>query len=363
MHCVNPIQMSQRPFFTILAILVMVMQVSLHAQDNLEPSHACFHLDQEREIHVPLLQNRFEANRFSYEFNSGTGWTGKQVFVRIPGLTIPYGFRVNGFRFGSDPGTGLPSEYNITPFLREESNSIELVLDQSDPDAVPEWWTDSAEVILLIRENIHVQDVVVSIYQEDGSPETLVRIHLFIKSYLIEKNRGRIITVLVTDPQGNQVISQTEALDAPLSFGQETEMIIDRTLKDPLLWSPHNPRLYQLQIQQSEKEKTGIESMTATFGIRTAAVADSLLLINGDTLNLLVAPPELTSSLTILPESEIEKILEEGGFNAVRTDEPLPCSLVSLLDRSGVVVIRKRDQAGTRADRRHVNSPSVVRID
>ncbi|MCK4747904.1 MAG: hypothetical protein KAT15_12730 [Bacteroidales bacterium] len=348
--------------FTLLAILCFLMPSGIQAQDNQEPPHACFHLDQEREIPIPLLQKKMETNRFIHDFSTGEEWAGKQVFVKIPGMRFPYKVRINGFVFGSDPGTGLPAEFNITPLLKEETNAIELEPDLTGPEADPAPCVQCKGVTLVIRDNIHVRDLVVSSYQGYGTTETLVRFHLFIKSYLTEKNRGRNIRLLVTDPEGNPVISETQALGAPLTFGQETEMIMDNLLTEPIPWSPLHPRLYRLEIQLSETGKKEFESLTTAFGFRTAVVADSVIMVNGDTLHPVFALPDLASSLSSLTETEIVNLIEDKVFNAIRTNEPLPCNLVNLFDRSGVLVIREKENPGIRADRSHVNSPSIIRV-
>jgi len=275
----------------------------------------------------------------------------------------PYRVRINDFAFGSDPGTGLPAEFNITPFLNDENNTIDLEPGLSDPDSEPEPSVQDCSATLIIRDNIHVRDLVVSSYRDPESTEALVRFHLFLKSYLTEKSMGRSIRLLVEDPEGNAVINETQALGTPLSFGQETEMIMDHLLENPVHWSPLLPNLYQLEIQVSEPGKKAFETISTHFGFRTVIATDSLILVNGDTLNPVFGPPGIAEVLSGLTKAEIEQHITEQGFNAIRTGEPLPCNLVHLFDRKGLLVIRRAGKQEDPSHRLHINSPSIIRAD
>jgi len=89
-------------------------------------------------------------------------------------------------------------------------------------------------------------------YSQPGSTESLVRIRLWVKSYLTERNKGRRLKVKIIDSGGETIGHVTRELDFPLSFRQEIEVVIDETIQDPTLWSPARPELYQLEIELTE---------------------------------------------------------------------------------------------------------------
>jgi len=371
MHCVKQVNMNGRLSPGLLTLGFLLLQGSLNAQDNQEPGHACFRLQQDREIPIPLMQNRVGPGKYSFPFSCEEEWSGKQVFIKIPAIGIPYKISINRFNFGSDPGSGRAAEFNITPFLRQENNSIELELDLPNADADAEVNVEAeislcplcGDGTLLIREGIHIRDLRITSYRETGTDEILIRFHLFIKSYLEEKISGLNIHLQVTDPPGNRVISADRKLAFVPSFGQETELIIDKRIKDAMLWSPANPHLYSLELSQTEKEGKVTENITTTFGIRTAVITDSAAVINGDTLQLHMAGRGLATTIPGLSETGIRKLVEDTIFNAVIAPEPWPCDLIELFDELGVLVIRKRDTAESAGNRPTLNSPSVVWTD
>jgi len=363
MLCVRQITMNGRLLTAFFSLGILILQVGLHAQDNAEPRHSCFQLHPDREIPISLSQNRIGPDRYQCNFTFRKEWAGKQVFAKIPGTEFPYILRINSFSFGSDPGSGETAEFNITPFLTNDDNSMELELEHPDPEAVINIYPLCGDGSLLIREGIHIRDLVITSYFESGTTESLIRFHLYFKSYLTGKNNSRDIRLHVSDPGGNQVINVSTKLISPPSFGQETEMIIDETVEKPMLWSPANPQLYRLEVNMSEEEGGDSEIITTNFGIRIAVMTDSVLVMNGDTLHPVIAGEDLSNSLPRLNETEILKLAEERLFNAVITSGPLPCNLVKLFDRTGLLVIRKREPEGSAVIQPTINSPSVVWTD
>ena len=359
MLCVKRIPMELRFLFFLSFLLGLLCPFSMGAQDNQEPPHACFQLGDERVIPFQATIVDTSGGILCYEFPYREVWKGKQVFARIPGFEFSYTFRINRFVFGSDPGSRAVSEYNITPFLDTGSNRIELVLNPGTGVPVPDPCPLCEKGSLVVRDAMHVRDLVISTYSGTVDYETLVRYHLFIKSYLIERNQGRKLEVRVLDPGGNQVFMEGRMLDFPLSFGQETEIIIDHILENPVLWSPSDPGLYSLEVTISDQTE-GSETIRSPFGIRTAVRTDSLLVINGDSISLSVAEGELTDSLLYSTEADIISLLKGGGFNAIETDLPLPHRLVDLFDRQGIILVRKRKRVIPRADRPHINAPSII---
>ncbi|MFH0756273.1 MAG: hypothetical protein V2B15_03190 [Bacteroidota bacterium] len=353
--------MKSRPSQPILLILLFCALLQLRAQDNQEPSHACFRLNQDRVIPVAWMKCTTDSTIYMSDFLTGETWEGKQVFVRIPGTGTSYTLKINEFPFGSDPGSGQACEYNITPFLREQGNRIAL-------EPVPgQTWAGTfscplcGEAVLVIRDGIHIRDLAISSHMEQGDRHALTRIHLFVKSYLPGKNNIPQLNLKVTDPAGKSIFSGSLEQNALLSFGQETELNLDITIEEPMLWSPGHPQLYQMELAQLTRGSRGRETIYTHFGIRNAVVADTLMVFNGDSLCLNLAGDDLLASLIKLPEEEIRNLIRKNAFNAIQYNGPLPCSLLTLFDQEGAVFLIPEKPQHPASIHSHVNSPSVVR--
>ena len=176
-------------------------------------------------------------------------WEGKQVFIRIPATLKPYSIRINGFRLGSDPSSGIASEFNITPFLKEKANTLDLdpgLPAKGSENILPD---SPVAATLLIRDALHARDLVMTRHPGNEENIILVRFNIFLKSYQKERTMGHTIHLRVTDPYGRTVLLESREMNSPLSFGQETELILDLPLEDPWLWLPDSPRFYQLEFR------------------------------------------------------------------------------------------------------------------
>lgn len=231
--------MEPRRYSILIMMILLSLPFNLKAQEYREASHANFNLEEDRVIPMDGSEFKFRKE-----------WAGKQVFVRIPAIPNPCSVLINGFPFSIEPDTTGSTEYNITPFLKEEDNLIDLPVAYS----------------LLIRDAIHIRDMVITQHPGLTENESLVRVHLFLKSYLKEAYRERSILLDLQDPNGQPIIQESRTLSTALSFGQETEFIFDLDLEKPVPWLPEAPNLYTVSISLEEKGAQKPERINAQFG-------------------------------------------------------------------------------------------------
>lgn len=328
-----------RPRPVLILLIVFCLRAGLLAQENKEPEHACFQVDKKRVLPIEMKVDERDSMSLSGSFSFRTAWSGKQIFLFLPGTQLAYSIRINGFRFGSDPGSGKPSEYNITPFLKGGANILKIegaaeleVLDSPS----------SLGVALLVREPIHIRDLLITTHPgEDG--DLLVRFHLYLKSYLQKKNAGRSILLEAEDPDGESIFLENRELNAPLSYGQETEMIIDVPLKNPRYWFPGNPSLYKLRVSVDEGGEGLKETLSTLFHISNGQVLDSLFIQNGDSLHLVYCPEDLAKIFHKLTESERTFLIEDHDFNVIRLDGPQACELKTFFLKKGILVLEQAE--------------------
>jgi len=324
---------------------------------NTETTNAPFLLEDSRVLPFTLVPHISGKHNYDHSFNFLPIWNDKQVFVRFDEISASYSLKINSFDFGIGSGNRIPTEFNLTPFLKKGPNTIQLEFDPS-PDSLMENSLRSG--LLIIRDAVHLRDILVTNYSKNESGY-LVRVRLFIQSFLTARNKGRTLTMTISDSKGTIQTSHTKSLNFPLAFRQEVEVTFDHTLKEAMLWSPNNPALYTVKVNMVEKGQLQSELVWTTFGIRNAAFKDSMLVINLDTLLLKVIDYPVHFHHFNQSDQEVLSLLEEKGYNAVQTNLPIPSHLMDLFDRQGIVVLRKdRDPDLDRSD---VNRPSVVWIE
>ena len=359
---------------SILIILLLNALFSLHfdlvAQQNndepegrvinAEPLHTHYILEEVRAI--PIVLNPLDINEIIYNhtFNFISSWKNKQVFVRIDESDTPYSLKINRFNYGSGSGKRIPTEFNITPFLKQGANTIQLDYISSG-GGLNDYPAKTGT--LIIRDPVHVRDILVNTYSQEESGQTLVRVHLYIQSFLTNRNEGRKLKLTISDPEGKILASEEKSINYPLAFRQEVEFIFDKTIEDLRRWSPSDPVLYSLQINMAEKGRDSEELVSTTFGIRSASVEDSVLVINLDTIVLRTIDYESQLQHFGLPNEEVLKLFEEKGYNAVQTSEPIPARLMELFDREGIVVLKRELDFDSAIEWPVGSRPSVVWIE
>lgn len=113
------------------------------------------------------------------------------------------------------------------------------------------------------------------------------------------------------------------------------------SLKDPVLWGPENPQLYELVVTLYRSNKI-VDSITRHFGFCDFRVDATELKLNGNRLTLrginYLRPDLRGDSLLSMLERDIS-LLKELNINAIRAYGHIPHPyLVSLCDHNGIIL-------------------------
>lgn len=349
--------------YTLIWLLISAFTLCVKAQDNREPPFAFFDPGEDRTIALSFVRQEDGTGGFLASFSMQQNLKDKQVYVRIPASFQSYRIIINEFAFGSDTGSVSIAEFNITPFINEGINRLELVFNESvgSQAVYPCGFYDKAQ--LIIRDAIHVKDFVTTAYHEAGSGEVLLRFHLHLKSYLQGKNMVRTLQINIMDPDGEVVATENRKIDFPISYGQVTEMVFDRFMEEPRLWSMDEPNIYRTAVQISENDGSSSETVFYGFGIRRVYLADSIMILNNDTVVPKYPEPGSLHELECPGEEELGALVRKEGFNTVILSTLLPQNMIEQLGRFGVMVQMDRDLQETHAGRSLINCPSVLWID
>ncbi|WP_346861193.1 glycoside hydrolase family 2 TIM barrel-domain containing protein [uncultured Draconibacterium sp.] len=128
---------------------------------------------------------------------------------------------------------------------------------------------------------------------------------------------------------------------------EKQELFFNFEIKNPVLWSPATPNLYEAKITL-KKESEIIDQIIIPFGIRTIKFSvDKGFELNGNTMLLKGGCVHHANGLLgakAFDRAEERKIelLKKNGFNAVRTaHNPMSESFMNACDRLGMIVINE----------------------
>lgn len=347
-----------RAFLVICSLISLPPGTGLLAQENQELRHAGFTVDSSRVTILSLRPTDGSGSQYMASFRQDAIVEGAQIFLRIPGQKHPYNLTINGFKCGSDTGGPNACEYRITPFLQDENL---LLLEFESSIGVGQCLYCNDEVKMIRREAIHIRDLLVSQFNS-MQEEALVRLHLYLKSYRKRSQESRILDVKIRDPRGNEVHREKITLSSLPAYGQETELFLDQIIASPLLWSPAEPLLYTAELTLSAPGSIR-ESTLLYFGMRNALFADSLVIINSDSISLSFPPDGWYGDFFNSSEKQKATMLETASFNAFPAGICLSECLLPFMERKGLLLLRRKSVLAPETHRPFLNSPSVVWVD
>lgn len=255
---------------------------------------------------------------------------GRHVELNIEGAYMNPSVSVNGQNVGSHAYGYTPFLLNITPYLHEGDNTIEISVDNTKQKNC-RWYTGSGiyrHVSLLNLPETHVV------------PRTL-----FVTTPVVTSGRAKVdlsfeltgdktsTSAVIISPEGKEVArASKEYLPGVNDFSFEVSA--------PDLWTPDTPALYTLVL------KAGDHEVRQPFGIReiTYSASDGLRL-NGTPITLNGSCVHHDNGLLgarsyDVAEARKVRLLKEAGFNAVRTSHNPPSeAFLDECDRQGLLVI------------------------
>ncbi len=241
---------------------------------------------------------------YSRKFSLPAGWKGRRVVIHFGGVSSAMYLYVNGKEAGYSEDSRLPAEFDITPFLGDGENSLEVkVLKHCDGSFLEDqdFWRLSGifRDVWLVAEN-------------PGSPYDII-----VDAKLSgDFSKG---TLSVRDDKG--------------------AVLFEKTYDAPKLWSCETPNMYY------ETFKAGGDWRAVAFGFRKVEIKNAVVYINGKRALFMGVDrhemePATGYTVTLEEMKKDIKIFHDLNINAVRTchypDDP---TWYELCDREGIYVV------------------------
>ncbi|MEE8815400.1 MAG: glycoside hydrolase family 2 TIM barrel-domain containing protein [Lachnospiraceae bacterium] len=263
-------------------------------------------------------------------------WTGRPVFISFQGAESGIAVWCNGQYVGYSEDSFTPSEFDLTPYLKEGKNRLAV---QDFKWTAGSWLEDQdmfrfsgifRDVYLFTVPKVHLEDVSVrAIPREDLA---IADLSIAVKT----TGRGRL-AITLTDPERKTVLERTEDLteSTALSFPVE----------NPHLWSAEDPALYHLTLIVLDESGAFQEKIPMEVGFRRFELKESIMYLNGKRIVFYgVNRHEFSADHgRVMDEATIKKDLitmKRNNINAVRTCHyPNRSELYRLCDELGLYLI------------------------
>ena len=255
-----------------------------------KPIYTNFHMPWLHE--PPALPPEQPTGLYRLSFKLPDTWSGRRIFIHFGGVESCYTLTCNGIRVGFAKDTRLPTEFELTHFLKKGTNQLAVQVqrwsDASYIEDQDQWWLGGIEreVFIYCTDSVRIRDV----FARPGLQKDLKHadFHATVRLQGHEKApQGHAVLVQLFDPAGKAVFK------VPLKAGVTSEnygvggmadgprLEIRAKLKAPKLWSAENPQLYKVFISLIDAEGRDLEHTSVRIGFRRIEVANREMLING----------------------------------------------------------------------------------
>ncbi len=223
---------------------------------------------QESLIPPQIPQKRNPVGSYVKFFDVDASLLGKETFISFQGVETAIYVWLNGEFVGYAEDSFTPSEFNITPYLKEKNNKLAVEVYRYSTTSWLEdqdFWRFSGifrEVYLYTVSEIHVRDMkVIADYDyENGSG-------ILTTEFDIIGESDYSVKLTLTDKNGNKVYEGDAAN-------------VTASIPDVMPWSAEEPNLYTLTAEIISDGEV-IETAETKVGFRTFELKDGIMCLNG----------------------------------------------------------------------------------
>lgn len=285
-------------------------------------------------MELPCCWNKFDRGYYLYEGNMTftrkysylPQTEGERVFLRIGAANYTTRLFVNGEFAGVHYGGSTPFDFEITELLRPENRFLIQVGNRREPDLVPGMETDwfnyggiYREIELIRVPGVYIRNFRVKLIPDGCFDKIGIEVELSAKI-----NTNAEIRI--------HELGIWETVNVVRGLGS---VILEA---EPELWSPENPRLYDISVSCNE------DTVSDKVGFREIKVSGRNILLNGKALFLKGISCHEDSPFTgkaLTEEEFIGNIMlaKELGCNFMRAAHyPHSEKLAELADRMGLLL-------------------------
>ena len=194
--------------------------------------------------------------------------SGNRLFVYFGGANYQSDVYLNGIKLGRHVGGFTPFNFEITGLVRDTANFLIVKIDnkrrrEGVPTLNTDWWNYGGltrDVKIIEVPPTFIRDYFIQLVRTDGSK---------VAGYVQldgDDAAGKEVTILIPEAGINHIVHTNDKGYAEISFNAN----------GLLLWSPGNPKLYDVSIV------SGNDNVKEKIGFRTIETQGSDILLNGN---------------------------------------------------------------------------------
>lgn len=256
-------------------------------------------------------------------FDLDSELVGKRISICFEGVEEAMYVWLNGEFIGYAEDSFTPSEFDLTPFIKEKNNVLALQVHKMSTAAFLEdqdffrFFGIFRNVALKAIPDIHAQDIWVQPILNKDNASGKMKVDVKVSS---TKAGSKSATFILADKAGNKILCENITLADAADIVEGT---ITVDVEKIIPWDNHNPYLYDTYIELYDDEKL-VEVVPYKVGFRRLEIIDKVMHLNGKRLILLGVNRHEWNAKTgrVIGKEEMISDMEcikKNNMNSVRT--------------------------------------------
>lgn len=278
-------------------------------------------------------------------FDLNEGLCNKRVCIRLEGVEQAMYLWLNDSFVGYAEDSFTPSEFDLTPYIKEKDNLLAIEVHKRSTAAFLEdqdffrFFGIFRNVTLYAKPAVHVEDVWVKPVLEEDDKTGRLSVEMKLSKEEEGTSFGDVTAEFALyDKEGGLCMQGTMP-------AEETMQLPAQTLEDVTLWNNENPYLYTLVITLLDENKDVAEVVPLKIGFRRIEMKDKIMLLNGKRLiiNGVNRHEWSAEGGRCITKADMDFdicLFKENNINAVRTCHyPDQILWYDLCDENGIYVM------------------------
>ncbi|MNB79546.1 Beta-galactosidase [compost metagenome] len=308
--------------------------------------------ESEPDLKPPYAPTRYNpVGSYIRTFSVPDNWKGRPVFISFQGVESAFYVWVNGELVGYGEDTFTPSEFDLTPYLRDGENKLAVeVYRWCDASWLEDqdFWRLSGifrDVYLYSPPSVHISDFFVRTELDSEYRDAELQLDVELTNYWDESAHSVTVEAQLYGADGRAVLERPLAATASLAGEEDFKFKLSAEIRSPLKWSAEAPNLYTLVLTLKDREGGVLEAVSCRTGFRKFELKDGLMKINGKRIVFKGVNRHEFSADTgrALGKAEMIRdieLMKSFNVNAVRTSHyPNQSIWYELCDEYGLYVI------------------------
>ena len=298
--------------------------------------------------HVPYDYN--PVGTYLTQITVPETFKGKNVIIHFGAVKSFFYIWLNGNYIGFSKDSKTPAEFDLTPYLKDGSNSLALEVFRWNDGSYLEcqdMWRMSGinrDVFIYARPNTYIRDFFAKGNLKENYTKGNLELDVLFNKLSAEDAKNLKLQINLYDKNNTTQPVSTETIALSQALGKDS-LHYEKPIPNVKKWTAETPDLYILTLTLLNQNGKCIESLSNRIGFRTSEIKNGLLLINGVAIKIKGVNRHEFDPVKghVIPRDMMLldiKLMKQNNINAVRTCHyPNDPYWYELCDEYGIYVI------------------------